>query len=853
MPSEKPYRLTGGVFFLLISQGLKKKGKTGIACLSALKDIFDKSDNFVEGSTKNSNIAQYKKCNLDNSLFLPFENEELQEAFRNRLEQNYGSVLAEMKVFTEEFISPKDYSWLASAIDDILRGDSDAAKSQFHILADGGTVSYQQLLDMDEVEIEPFLTGIWGFILTERPHNSVGAETVRALTREPETKGNPWKFVSDVGKSLQKKAVPMNPDATKQIQIAFAAPDAKTVPKLTPDGKIYLLAGYEADEENEFEEYFNRLKKHYNKITTLLYADTPQPFYDFYVCNSIYRDDAGKNKKRIDIDNVAVDELLKYSNYILLSGNGGLGKSMMMRHLLLDSVNRYDEVSLLPIFLELRSYAENSIPLPDYAFKVFYNCGGSKSRADFTEMLKSGKVLLLCDGLDEVQSDKRLRFQQELEKFAIAYPESAIVVSSRPFGPFGSHASMRRFTVFYLKPFSLQQALTLVEKLKFHEDKPEIKQKFIAALEKSYYRSHQSFAENPLLLTIMMMMYAQIGDVPSKMHLFYNEAFQVLARKHDATKGYRRALSTSLDVEEFKEVFSAFCAQTYKEEKYELTDEEMETHYRNLKAIRDGKVHFSYESFAKDLTSNLCLMYYESLKYHFVHRSFQEYFCAVYLSKRLDKNLYALANAFFESKNRNYFYSDKAFDMLYDMIPERIEENVFIPFLAGIFEECDHKEVYKTFLINFYPDFYYDYGEVAAGFPNEARSFLYNFIVKTAKINYMFNDSEFPYESEFVIETYVKLDEDWLINNNCTDDSIVAEGDVDPDYFFEYDTPEEVGYNLSFFTEKVLNSPEKYPEFAKRLLSDDFAIKKEYRAVREYYEALLKRHGQPQENIFDLL
>ncbi len=847
MPSEKTYRLTGGIFFLLISKCLKNTGKTEVDCLSELVAIFDGGDKFVSRKTMRSNTTQYKKCELDNSLFLPFGNKDLQEVFRNRLEQDYASVLAEVSSFTKKFISSKDYSWLVSAIVDILRYDSSAAETQFRIRSNGKAVSYQELLSLDYVKIEPFLTGIWGFILTERPYNTVGAETFRALTIEPETKGNPRLFVSNIGKSQKIRVDTMNRDS-KNVSLSSYTHHFE-MDKIAREISLgFNRFVNESEIKNEEAEYFKRLKKSYNIITTLLYAETPQPFYDFYICNAIYRVEAGRKRHRIPIENVTIEALIEHSNYVLLSGNGGLGKSMMMRHLLLDCVNRYEEVGLLPIFLELRSYAETNESLADYAYREFTNFGGEKSRTDFDKLLESGDILLLCDGLDEVQSDSRRRFQQELEGFANSFPDSVIVISSRPFGPFSSYASMRRFMVFNLMPFSEGQALALVQKLKFHEDQPAIKQNFMKALKSRLYWSHHSFAENPLLLTIMMMMYAEIGDVPSKMHLFYNEAFEVLARKHDATKGgYKRPLATNLDVETFKEVFSEFCARTYIVEKVELTDEEMETHYNKLKVPHDGKSNWTYESFAKDLTSNLCLMYYESLKYHFVHRSFQEYFCARYLSKRLDKNLYTLAKAFFEGKHSRY-YSDSTFDMLYDMIPERVEENVFIPYLQEFFTECDCGDGYKTFLRTMYSEIVYNIGETASEYETDANSTLYKFIVKTANINFSIDDSDFPYDPEFVFEKYVKLDEEY----ESSSDNIVRQGDVPWDYYSDYD-PEEVGYNLAFDTEKILDDPGAYPEFAKRLFDEDFALKKEYNAVREYFNDLKKRHSQPHKDVFSLL
>ena len=854
MPSEKAYRLTGGVFFQLISKCLQNTGKKEVDCLSALAAIFDGSQKIVSQKTKRSNTTQYKKCELDNSMHLPFGNRKLREMFRNRLEQNYNSVLAEMSEFTKEFIPQSDYSWLASAIDDILQGDSSAKTAKFRILANGNAVSYQELLDMEEVEIEPFLTGIWGFILTERPRNTEGAATIHALTSEPETKGSPWQFVGDVGILEHKKAVSMNQKATSDYHHTFISHDAKVAPELTPEGELFVLEDSEIDKvRSEYGDYFDQLRKHYDKITTLLYADTPQPFYDFYVCNDIYRVEAGRSRHVISIQNVTADKLIEHSNYVLLSGNGGVGKSMMMRHLLLDCVNRYEEVGLLPIFLELRSYAESSDSLADYAYHVFTKHSGNKDRTEFDEMLKQGDILLLCDGLDEVQSDYRNRFQQKLEEFVSAFSESVIVISSRPFGPFGSYASMRRFTVFYLRPFNMLQALELVEKLKFHEEEPKIKQNFIDALKDRLFWTHNSFAENPLLLTIMMMMYAEIGDVPSKMHLFYNEAFQVLARKHDATKGgYKRPLATKLDVEAFKEVFSEFCARTYNDEKVELTEEQMEMYCDKLKAVREGKCQWNYETFAEDLTSNLCLMYYESLKYHFVHRSFQEYFCARYLSKRLDKNLYKLALTFFESKHYRY-YSDSTFSLLYDMIPERVVENVFIPYLRDLFTDCDCGDGYETFLETLYPEISYNYGEVGSTAETEARSFLYNFILRSADINFRVEDSDFPFESDFVTETYVELDEEWLEKNESSDDTIVAKDEVDLPYRIDMGEPDEVGYNLAFDTSEMLRNPDKYPEFSARLFSDSFALRKEYDAVRKYYEDLNQRHSRHQEDVFELL
>ncbi len=58
----------------------------------------------------------------------------------------------------------------------------------------------------------------------------------------------------------------------------------------------------------------------------------------------------------------------------------------------------------------------------------------------------------------------------------------------------------------------------------------ETKEKFMKDLDARLYYSHTQFASNPLLLTIMLMTYSSIGDIPRKMHIFYSKAFETMSR-----------------------------------------------------------------------------------------------------------------------------------------------------------------------------------------------------------------------------------------------------------------------------------------------------------------------------------
>lgn len=82
--------------------------------------------------------------------------------------------------------------------------------------------------------------------------------------------------------------------------------------------------------------------------------------------------------------------------------------------------------------------------------------------------------------------------------------------------------------------------------------------------------------------------------------------------KHDATKaGYKRELKSNLSYDELVLVF---------------------------KKRRVSRIDYDIESYIYDLVNSLCVLYKDGLNYKFAHRSFQEYFEAVFLKELSDEN-----------------------------------------------------------------------------------------------------------------------------------------------------------------------------------------------------------------------
>ena len=160
----------------------------------------------------------------------------------------------------------------------------------------------------------------------------------------------------------------------------------------------------------------------------------------------------------------------------------------------------------------------------------------------------------------------------------------------------------------------------------------------------------------------MLLTFEQYAEVPSKMHLFYREAFAALSVKHDASKGaYKRTLKTGLTADKFADYFAELCSRSYHDERFKMIEDEFAKYYNALKE-RDklNDTTTIADDYLCDLCSNMCRMYFESGKYHFTHRSFQEYFCALYFSKQKDKNHESIGD-FFENRHSR-MYGDKTFN-----------------------------------------------------------------------------------------------------------------------------------------------------------------------------------------------
>ena len=444
-----------------------------------------------------------------------------------------------------------------------------------------------------------------------------------------------------------------------------------------------------------YRNYLKRVYARYGKSKSFFIRDNPVELYKFYVPMGVKCD-------TIVIKTSNLKGILNVNKHVIISGTGGAGKSIMLKHLFIDSLKQKTQT---PIFVELRDLNNSVLELIDLVIQTSQNYGLKIDKKFFLKALEKNHFILFLDGLDEVDKKRKFVLLKEIKEFTIKYPTISILITTRPDIML---SELDIFSTFNITPLTLEQSLSLISKLPADED---LKSKFSKDLKSGLYEKHKSFLSNPLLLSIMMLTYGYSADIPSKSSIFYNQAFEALFQRHDSFKGaYKRKRETKLDIQEFSKVFSTFCILSYEDRKFKFTKTEVINYLSQAKEITS--IDFDLENYYTDLLQAVSLLIEDGLSIYFTHRSFQEYFAAKFISEssnELKSSLY--------QKYKKYANNDDVFELSREMDKEYMDFEVVHPFIENLFKKIKLKKnigitVYLTYIKSIWEKFEFKSGNL---------------------------------------------------------------------------------------------------------------------------------------------
>ncbi|WP_270937639.1 NACHT domain-containing protein [Falsiroseomonas oryzae] len=374
---------------------------------------------------------------------------------------------------------------------------------------------------------------------------------------------------------------------------------------------------------------------------------------------------------------------------IVVTGLAGSGKSMLLRHITVNAIA--EDRGAIPLFVELRQL--NSITNKDLLTFVRTNCtrpDEAISEDRFKLALESNVFFLILDGFDEINFDIRDEVQKQIFDLRRRFPNLTIVVSSRPDQRFGAWTE---FFVYSVCDLTKEQTTELVRGLDYDSG---VKKRFLANVVDIQYETHRGFLASPLLTTIMLLTYEEFADLPSKMHAFYSQAFDTMLQKHDAQKRqFRRKTRTGLSRDDFRACFAAFCTFSYSREKYLFTEdnaiEVADTAIKYMRTIsKESFVRVNASDFVLDLRESVCMLQQDGLYIGFVHRSFQEYFTAVFLTSIGSQQIRKAMDKFILR------FTDNVISMSHDMARDLVEREWVLPNLVELIEALDRERDEQT-------------------------------------------------------------------------------------------------------------------------------------------------------------
>ena len=118
----------------------------------------------------------------------------------------------------------------------------------------------------------------------------------------------------------------------------------------------------------------------------------------------------------------------------MVLGGPGVGKSTFLRKVGFEALkgkNGKFQHACIPVFLELKTFTADQINIETEITKEFGTCGFPYPKQMAEEALKSGKLLILFDGLDEVPAANVDSVGREIGDFVDRYSENRFIASCR--------------------------------------------------------------------------------------------------------------------------------------------------------------------------------------------------------------------------------------------------------------------------------------------------------------------------------------------------------------------------------------------------------------------------------------
>lgn len=326
---------------------------------------------------------------------------------------------------------------------------------------------------------------------------------------------------------------------------------------------------------------------------------------------------------------------------IVLRGNPGAGKTTFVRHLTWHLARPTEHGVTQPaIVIRCREYFSRGWTgsIVDYLSSILnaeLGIRAAPSELHFAILL--GKFVVIFDGLDEItEIESRSNFVARLEAFANAYPTTSILVTSREVGYTRAPISEQLFEQYSLREFTEEQVHEYATNWFGARDADSLIEPFMSDSE-----SISEIRSNPLLLSLLCILYRARGAIPRRRRDIYGRCADLLFITWDAHRQISQpeelpAYGTRLMQEIALWVYKSRAAQGGIEE--QVIEKVVSIYLADI-GIAEADAQVKAREFLEFCAGRAWLLGAQGTSesgqrvFGFTHRTFYEYFAAEALSR----------------------------------------------------------------------------------------------------------------------------------------------------------------------------------------------------------------------------
>lgn len=321
---------------------------------------------------------------------------------------------------------------------------------------------------------------------------------------------------------------------------------------------------------------------------------------------------------------------------IFVFGDPGSGKTSYLQSVALRCRDGEILGQYVPVYIEIRHYCVSggAVTLLTYIEKMFESWEITSQQ--FEDILNTGRVLFLVDGLDEAPEEELLRMHTMIQDLLSRYSECRFVCTARL--GLGSNFAIRGTHKVIISPFySRKQIPDFVRRwFSFYSSDPNAAESMLEKLRSAKYVGIREIARRPVLLDLLCLTYEHNGDFPEQRAGVFTSGLSTLASKAQLKSSIPIAEAPYFRARDIQNILARvanyFFIHLQKQVLFAIRDVEriireycQEVHSINPDTVDGTSILRGIEKF------NGLLVQCGEIYCSFSHLTYQEYFTAEYL------------------------------------------------------------------------------------------------------------------------------------------------------------------------------------------------------------------------------